>query len=402
MSSNKNLSKDPTSKIIFCNKCVESNQRFMGSIQHLETKDNIKQRTSLNEGVCGACKYFEEKQKINWEEREKELIEILDKYRKNDGSYDVLLPGSGGKDSIYLSHVLKYKYKMNPLTVTWAPHIYTDIGWHNFQAWQKMGLDNELHTPNPLVHRKLTKLAFVNILHPFQPFVLGQFNLAPKLALEKKINLIIYGDAYFEKGVGGNLYNISGHVNKALFHSNTEDLYFGGVHINDLERYNITKNDIHPYLPLKNKEQEIQKLTVLNLPFYINYNPQSNFYFASENSDFKVNPYRSEGTYTKYSSLDDKLDNLHFYTWFIKTGRGRATEDAALEVRNGIITRQEAVALVKKYDGEFPKKYFKEILEYLNMNQQEFEKVINSFRPKHIWKKNTNKWELKQAVWMNN
>ena len=91
------------------------------------------------------------------------------------------------------------------------------------------------------------------------------------------------------------------------------------------------------------------------MPYYLKYNPQDNFYFASENSNFRVNPYRSEGTYTKYVSLDDKLDNLHFYTWFIKTGRGRATEDAALEVRNGIITRDEAIALVKKYDGEFPK-----------------------------------------------
>ena len=136
------------------------------------------------------------------------------------------------------------------------------------------------------------------------------------------------------------------------------------------------------------------------MPYYLNYNPQSNFYFASENSDFKVNPYRSEGTYTKYSSLDDKLDNLHFYTWFIKTGRGRATEDAALEVRNGIITRSEAVALVKKYDGEFPKRYFKEILNYLDMTETDFYKIIDSFRPKHIWKKNQNVWELKQAVWM--
>ena len=218
-----------------------------------------------------------------------------------------------------------------------------------------MGFDNELHTPNPIVHRKLTRLAFKNLLHPFQPFVLGQLNLAPKLALEKKINLIIYGDAYFEKGVGGNLYNISGFVNKDLFHSDSEDLYFGGVHISEIEKYGISKNDLFPYLPIRNKSEEIKNLTVLTLPYYLNYNPQSNFYFASEHSDFKVNPYRSEGTYTKYASLDDKLDNLHFYTWFIKTGRGRTTEDAALEVRNNIITRDEAVALVKKYDGEFPK-----------------------------------------------
>ena len=394
------MSEKSINKVIFCKKCVESNQRYMGSIQHLDTKDNFKQRTSLEDGVCGACKYFDQKKNINWQDREKELVEILNKHRKKDGSYDVLLPGSGGKDSIFLSHVLKYKYKMNPLTVTWAPHIYTDIGWYNFKAWQRMGFNNELHTPNPLIHKKLTKLAFKNLLHPFQPFVIGQTYLAPKLALEKKIDLIIYGDAYFEKGVGGNLYNISGHKNKALFYSKSEDLYFGGVHISELEKYDILKSDLFPYLPLKNKEEEINKLTVLNLPFYLNYNPQSNFYFASENSEFKVNPYRSEGTYTKYSSLDDKLDNLHFYTWFIKTGRGRATEDAALEVRNKIITREEAVALVKKYDGEFPKRYFKEILEYLDIGEDEFIKIIDSFRPEYLWKKDKSGWKLKQAVWI--
>ena len=97
--------------------------------------------------------------------------------------------------------------------------------------------------------------------------------------------------------------------------------------------------------------------------------------------------------------MDDKIDNLHFYTWFIKTGRGRTTEDASLEVRNKIITRDEAVKLVQKYDGEFPKKYFKEILEYLNINEKEFHEIIDRFRPNHIWEKINDKWELKHAVW---
>ena len=147
--------------------------------------------------------------------------------------------------------------------------------------------------------------------------------------------------------------------------------------------------------------EEIKKLTVLNLPYYLNYNPQSNFYFASENSDFKVNPYRSEGSYTKYSSLDDKLDNLHFYTWFIKTGRGRCTEDAALEIRNNIINRDEAISLVKQYDGEFPKTYFKDILEYLEIDEKKFHEIIDKFRPEHLWKKENKKWVLKKAVWKN-
>ena len=359
-------------KIIFCKKCVESNQRYIGSVSFFDMKESRKQRTIFDNGICGACKYFEYKKNIDWKSREEELVSILDKYRKKNGDYDVLIPGSGGKDTIYLSHVLKYKYKMNPLTITWAPHLYTEIGWHNFKAWQEMGFDNELHTPNPKIHRKLTKLAFENLLHPFQPFVLGQHNLAPRLAIEKKIKLIVYGDAYFEKGVGGNIYGISGIKNNALFSTNNKDLYFGGVHISELSKHGISKHDIKPYLPLKVDDVENAQLAVVSLPYFLKYNPQENFYFASEYSNFKVNPYRSEGTYTKYSSLDDKLDNLHFYTWFIKTGRGRATEDAALEVRNNIINREEAVALVKKYDGEFPKKYFKDLLEYLDLSEKIF------------------------------
>ena len=79
--------------------------------------------------------YYDYKKKINWDDREKELIEILDQYRSKDGYYDVLVPGSGGKDSRFVAHVLKEKYKMNPLTCTWAPHMYTDVGWRNYIQW---------------------------------------------------------------------------------------------------------------------------------------------------------------------------------------------------------------------------------------------------------------------------
>ena len=124
--------------------------------------------------VCSACLYYEYKKTIDWKEREKELVDLLNQYKKKDGSYDVLIPGSGGKDSIFVSHYLKFKMKMNPLTVTWAPHMYTDIGWKNFQSWLKLGFDNILFTPNYKVHSKLSKLAFKNLVNPFQPFIVGQ------------------------------------------------------------------------------------------------------------------------------------------------------------------------------------------------------------------------------------
>ena len=167
-----------------------------------------------------------------------------------------------------------------------------------------------------------------------------------------------------------------------------------------MEKYGVDKENLNPYYPLHEDEFLNSGIKVLQLPYFINYNPQSNFYYAKEKSNFEVNPHgRSEGTYTKYASLDDKIDGLHFYTWFIKTGRGRATDDAGIEIRNNIITREEGVALVKKYDGEFPKLYFKEILEYLNMNENEFFDTIDKFRPKHLWEKEGKEWKLKYAVW---
>ena len=108
-----------------------------------------------------------------WTKQDIELPQ-LEWERRDDGSYDCVVPGSGGKDSFYAAHLLKFKYGMHPLTVTWAPHVYTEWGWKNFQSWIHAGFDNELTTPNGRVHRLLTRLAVENLFHPFQPFIFGQ------------------------------------------------------------------------------------------------------------------------------------------------------------------------------------------------------------------------------------
>lgn len=389
-------------KIIFCKKCVESNQRFLGTAAHKDTADD-KKDTALfdDEGVCLACRYYEKKEKIDWKQKEKQLGDILDQHRRSDGHYDVLVPGSGGKDSIFTSFILKEKYNMNPLTCTWAPGIYTDIGLKNYKSWLDTGFDNFLYTPNTKVHGLLTKLAFKNLLHPFQPFILGQNTFASKLAVEKKIKLVVYGDGGSERVVGK---NTNEKLERWYYASRDDDIFLGGEHEKDLrEKYKLSKNDLLPYMPIYEDTINESNLEILHITDFFNYNPQNNYYFAKEKTNFQVNPDgRSEGTYTKYQSLDDKLDGLHYYTWFIKTGRGRATDDAALEVRNKIITRDEAISLVKKYDGEFPKKYFKDCLKHMGITENEFFETVEKFRPNHVWRNQNGKWELKKAVWHEN
>ncbi|MFA5158930.1 MAG: N-acetyl sugar amidotransferase [Candidatus Omnitrophota bacterium] len=388
-------------KVVYCKKCVESNQRMLGSVQHKDTP-TTKKRTVLfdDEGVCLACRYYEKKKMIDWEERERELRDLLNRHRRKDGYYDVLVPGSGGKDSAYVAHMLKYKYGMNPLTVTWAPHIYTEIGWKNFQAWIHTGFDNVLFTPNGKVHRKLTGLAFENLLHPFQPFVIGQYNLAPKIALEKGIKLIFFGDSYAERGFGGDVKWDGPCMDPKLFTREQKDeIFLGGVPIKDLSQYGINMKELNPYLPAEADRLLSSGIEFHVMPYYMNYDPQKNFYYAIEHTGFSVNPDgRTPGTYSKYASLDDKVDDFHYYTWFIKTGRGRCTEDASIEIRNNHITREEGVSLVRRFDGEFPERHFKDFLEYIGITKEKFWDIIDRYRSPHLWEKIHGEWKLKFRV----
>lgn len=388
-------------EVRFCKKCVESNQRMIGSVQHSDTASSKKDTIIFDDnGLCSACRYHESKKTVNWDERERELRELLDRHRRKDGYYDVLVPGSGGKDSRFASHILKYKYGMNPLTVTWSPHMYTDIGWKNFQSWMHAGFDNILVTPDGKTHRTLTRLAFENLLHPFQPFVLGQFYLAQRIAQDKGIKLVFYADSYAERGVGSGLKLDGRQLDSRMFTKKpAQDLFLGGVHVDELPKYGISRQDLNLYLPLDEKSVAEAGIETHVLPYYLNYDPQKMFYYAVEHTGFEPNPDgRSEGTYTKYSSLDDKIDGFHYYTWFIKTGRARATEDAALEIRNGHITREEGVGLVHRFDGEFPKKYFKDFLWYTGLDEEKFWSTIDSFRPPHLWERVGGEWKLKHQV----
>ena len=387
-------------EVNFCSKCTISNQRPSSTVEFI-AKDNLKEGIKVDiNNVCDACKYTEIKNKIDWKEREKKLIELCNKYRKKSG-YDCVVPGSGGKDSAYASHILKYKYGMNPLTVTWAPHLYTDIGWKNFTNWIHIGgFDNILFTPNGKLHRILTKIAFENLLHPFQPFIIGQKIIGPLIALKFNIPLIFYGENQAEYGNAIDE-NETPKMDKKFFSINSyKEIILGGLKIDEIiSRYKLNLNEFSPYIPPSIEEIEKAKIEQQFLGYYLKWDPQECFYYANENTGFKSNTERTEGTYSKYSGIDDKTDPFHYYTTFIKFGIGRASYDAAQEIRNDKITREEGIALVKKYDSEFPNKYFKEFLEYIDVNEKNFWKIVDNFRSPHLWKKDKNNyWTLKKKI----
>jgi N-acetyl sugar amidotransferase len=388
-------------QVVFCARCVMSNQRPCSSVEFRHTKDRKVRSLHLDaEGVCDACRVAEQKEGIDWVVREEELLRLLDRHRRADGEYDCLVPGSGGKDSVYAAHVLKAKYGMHPLTVTWPPALYTDIGLKNFRSWLDVGgFDNVTFRPNGRVHALLTRLSIEHLLNPFQTFVLGQKNVAPKVALKYGLPLIFYGENEAEYGnpIADNATSLRDRSYYAM--SDLSQVFLGGVSVPELtERYGLILNDLSPYLPADPDALERSRIEVRYLGYYLKWTPQEAYYYAVEHCGFEANPFRTEGTYSKYNSLDDKADGLHYYTTYIKFGLGRVTYDASQEIRNKHLTREEGVALVRRFDGEFPEQYFREVMDTIGMKPERFHELCDQFRSPHLWKREGGRWLLRHQV----
>ncbi len=397
-------------EVKYCVECNLSNQRPTSINEYFHTENSSQKTVEFDEnGICAGCNFVKKEfdNSINWDDREKELIELCNKHRKNNGEYDCIVPGSGGKDSVYASYVLKHKYKMNPLTVTWAPHLYTDIGWKNFQSWlHKGGFDNYLYTPNPDIHRKIAREATIRLFHPFQPFILGQKTFALKMASKFNIPLVFYGEMQGKGGkkVSSKVKTFSeikgqkGFEMDPLEGKKFEEAYLGGKQVREYLDEGVKKSDLESYKPLDIEIIKKKNIQFHFLGYYLRWVPQEMYYFAVKNTDFNANPQRTEGTYSKYISLDDKIDGFFFYTSYIKFGIGRAMFDSAQEIRHGHITKEEGKALINKFDGEYPQKYENEFYDYISMKKEEFLELCDKFRPEHLWEKKSNFWKLKKPL----
>lgn len=381
-------------EIQFCRKCVVSNQR-----PRIHFDEN---------GVCGACKHADLKNRIDWKLREKELIELCDRHRSKDGSFDCIVPASGGKDSARVAHELKYNYGMHPLTITYAPFEYTPEGYRNFRDFIKVGgFNNLMCWQNGKFHRKLSRLCFEALGDAWQAFTFGQVCYAFHIALRFGIKLIFFGEnGEAEYSGDPRVFDLRGMPVDIW-----SEQYFKGVTVEDVVQYGLNETNY-----FTEKDFDESDLTFYKIPdvdamkklgvqfhwfaYYKKWIPQENYYYATEHTGFTCNPVgRSEGTYSKYASLDDQMDGYHYYLAFIKFGICRTTSDAAHEVRDGHITREEAIALVKRFDGEFPNRWFREHLAYLDISEEHFWEVIEKFRQPHVWKYENGMWKLRKAVY---
>lgn len=351
-----------------CTKCVVTNQR-----PRIQFDD---------EGVCSACRYAEAKANtIDWGARKDALSDLLAKHRSTSG-YDVIVPASGGKDSAAVAWKLKHEWDMHPLCVKWAPFLYTEIGRAN---WERFGeqFDTIEIRPRQDHHRKLARLAFEYYGDPFQPFVYGQLNAPMHMAQRFGVQLVMFGEngeaeyggdpsandkPCWDKKDWDRVYTKS--TTAGFLEALARELGAIGIDEEVLTFYHPPRYDLH---------LDIMPAEFNWWSYFERWHPQANYYLAAEKCGFEPNPERSQGTYSKYASLDDKLDGLHYFMAYVKFGIGRCTSDAAHEVRDGDISREEALALVARYDGEYPALHLLECLSYLSMDMDQLDRVIRRF-----------------------
>lgn len=370
--------------INFCSKCIMPNTR---------------PRIVFNdEGLCNACLNSEEKQLINWDDRKKQFLKIIDhiksEKRKSNKSYDCVVPWSGGKDSTSIALKLKFEFGLNPLLVTFSPLIKNECGVFNRELLIKQGFDSIFFNPDQNISAKLAKRFFIERGNPKVAWDAGINSIPVQIALNYKIPFIFYAE-HGESEYGGLVINEDSKKKRDTREVIEHQI---GDYPENWISEDIKISDLNPYI--YPKIQKLNNLKIYYFSYFFKWSMLDNWHFTKKKlPEFKTDPQgRTQGTFTNFDSLDDKIDPLYYYMQYIKFGFGRSTRDACRMIQNNQMKRKESIELVRKYDHEFPERDINEVLKYLNLNYDEFETIIDKHRNQEIWTNKGNFWELKNKL----
>jgi len=370
-----------TNKIFWCKNCLNMSTR---------------PRISFDEkGWCNACQWMEEKKTFDFSKRQEELKTLLEKYRSKNGSFDCIVPVSGGKDGSYVAYNLKHKYKMNPLAVTIRPALSLEIGDKNLLNFINSGYDHIHITPNPKVLNRLNKYGFIEKGFPYYGWLIAIHTAVIKTASSFGIPLLFYGEDG-EIEYGGSTES----KNKALYNIDyMRKVYLEGGHEKVYQRIlldkDIAENELAFFkFPEPNQIAE-NELSFTHWSYFEPWDSYRNYVTAKEHCGLIEKEEGHVDTFTNFSQNDQALYALHAYMMYLKFGFGRATQDAGIEIRRGAMTRDQALNLVKMYDNAYPHHLIDTYLAYYEMTRDEFDAVLDFYANKDLFEKVDGVWQPK-------
>ncbi len=339
------------------------------------------------DGICNACRSFENRKVIDWEARNKELLQILDKYTSKDSSkWDCIIPVSGGKDS-HSQVIRMLQFGMNPLCITATTCHLSDIGRKNIESIKRLGVDYVEFTPNPIIRRKLNRIGLAQVGDISWPEHVGIFTIPVKAAVQFNVPLIIWGENS-QNEYGG---PASACENNVLNRRWLEE--FGGLlglRVSDVIGMDgVEVKHLIPYTYPTDEELTRVGVTGIFLGYYIPWDGYSNALLA-QTYGFSTLTTTVEGSIVNYENLDNYQTGIHDYFKFLKFGFGRATDITCLHLRRNRLTRRDAIDIVRKHDGKFPWSYLgkplEEILKHIDMSVNEFIEICDRFTNKKLFK----------------
>ncbi len=341
------------------------------------------------EGICSACRAYERRAEVDWKQRSRELEGILAGYRSDARNWDCIVPVSGGKDSTY-QVVQMLQMGLNPLCVTATTCDLSAVGRKNIENIKHLGVDYVEFSPDPLIRAKLNRIGLTEVGDISWPEHVGIFTIPVRAAVQFNVPLIVWGENS-QNEYGG---PAAAQDSNVLTRRWLEE--FGGLlglRVSDLtEAYGIPAHKLLPYQYPTDEELSRVGVTGLFLGHYIPWDGLSNALISSAHG-FTELDHAVEGSMVNYENLDNHQTGIHDYFKFLKFGFGRATDIACLHVRRGRISREDALAIVRKRDGMFPWTYLdkplEEILAPLDMSVDEFVKICDSYTNTAIFEKGT-------------
>lgn len=340
-------------------------------------------------GWCNACVWREKKKKVDWDARQIELENLLNKHRKDDGSYDCLVPCSGGKDGSYVAYNLKHKYGMNPLCLTITPPLALDLGEKNLKAFVESGYSHISVNPPYEAMRILNRTGLVEMGFPYYGWLIAIQAGVIRMANQMGIELIFYGEDG-EVEYGG---TTETNTNPIYDISYMKKIYLEGGYEKVLSESGVAKSDLFFFEFPSDEDLKKTPISLTHWSYFENWDPYRNYLVAKEHCGLTSADESNAGTFTNFAQNDQALYALHAYLMFLKFGFGRANQDASIEVRRGAMDRQQALNLVRLYDGHFPDEYLDTYLEYYQLNKAELDKAIDKYANKELFEKIDGYWK---------
>jgi hypothetical protein len=284
---------------------------------------------------------------------------------------------------------------MNPLLVTFSPLMPNDVGNRNREGMIQLGFDHVFCRPNQKVMQHLARRFFIERGNPKVAWDAG-INATPiQMAVAKEIPLVFYAE-HGESEYGGRV--LSEESKKIRDITEVIEHQIGDDPRNWVDD-EVRAGDLNPYIYPDGRDVERLGLKAMYFGYFFRWSMLENYKFIGTKMEFAVHPAgRTPGTFTSFDSLDDKSDNLYYYMQYIKFGFGRAVRDGCRMIQNGQMTRDEALDLARKYDGEFPEEFLSDMMDYLGMDRAELDRTIDLHRNPEIWAQEGSQWRLRYPV----